>query len=200
MSQSFELNAEVRTDLGKGASRRLRHSDTIPAILYGLGREPVALTLVHNDVLKALSNEAFFSHVLTLNVGGKKESALLKAVQRHPYKPKIVHLDFLAVDATHVVHTNVPLHFLNEDKAPGLKKGGRIQHAVTNVEVTCLPSQLPEFLEVNVGNLDLGQSVHLSQIALPAGVTLVELSKGEGHDQAVVSLIGGKATGDEEAV
>ena len=117
----FTLDAEVRTDLGKGASRRLRHADKVPAILYGADKEPVALTLDHNKVIQAQEFEAFYSHVLTLNVGSEKVEALLKDVQRHPFKPKIMHLDFLRVDANKKVHTNVPLHFINEDNAPSIK-------------------------------------------------------------------------------
>ncbi|MCC2615311.1 50S ribosomal protein L25/general stress protein Ctc [Aestuariibacter halophilus] len=206
----FTLDAEVRTDLGKGASRRLRHADKVPAILYGAGKEPVALTLEHNKVIQAQEFEAFYSHVLTLNIGGKKVEALLKDMQRHPYKPKVTHMDFLRVDAKSAVHTNVPLHFINEDKAAAIKtEGGHAEHHINDVEVSCLPKDLPEFIEVDLADVAMGQTVHLSELVVPKGVTLLELAKGEEHDLAVVTIKKAKgataddadasAEGDEEA-
>jgi len=185
----FNLDAEVRTDLGKGASRRLRHADKVPAILYGGEEAPVSLTLEHNKVLQAQEFEAFYSHVLTLNIDGKPVEALLKDVQRHPYKPKILHLDFQRVIAGQEVHTHVPLHFINEDKSAAVKAGGVAEHHVNEIEITCLPKDLPEFIEVDVAAVEMGQTVHLSDITLPAGVTSVELAKGdENHDLAVVTI------------
>ena len=199
----FTLDAEVRADLGKGASRRLRHADKVPAILYGADKEPVALTLDHNKVIQAQEFEAFYSHVLTLNVGGESVEALLKDVQRHPFKPKILHLDFLRVDANKAVHTNVPLHFINEDAAPSIKmEGGHAEHHVNDVEITCLPADLPEFIEVDLMDVALGQTLHLSDLNMPKGVSLVELAKGEDHDQAVVTVKtakGGAAAEEESA-
>jgi large subunit ribosomal protein L25 len=200
----FELDAEVRTDLGKGASRRLRRADKVPAILYGADKEPVSLTLAHNKVIQAQEFEAFYSHVLTLNIGGEKVEALVKDMQRHPYKPKVMHLDFLRVDATHAVHMTVPLHFVNEDSADSIKlQGGHAEHHMADVEISCLPANLPEYIEVDIANVELGQTLHLSDLTLPEGVSLLELQKGEGHDLAVVTVKAAKggsdaAEGEEE--
>ncbi|MCC2604330.1 50S ribosomal protein L25/general stress protein Ctc [Planctobacterium marinum] len=196
----FNLDAEVRTDLGKGASRRLRHADKVPAILYGADKEPVSLTLAHNKVFQAQEFEAFYSHVLTLNIGGEKVEALVKDMQRHPYKPKIMHLDFLRVDASHALTTNVPLHFVNEEAAPAIKTdGGHAEHHIADIEISCLPANLPEFIEVDLMDVALGQTVHLSDLKLPEGVTSVELAKGEGHDVAVVTIKAAKGGAAEEA-
>lgn len=185
----FNLDAEVRADLGKGASRRLRHADKVPAILYGGEEAPVSLTLEHNKVIQAADFEAFYSHVLTLNIGGKKVEALLKDVQRHPFKPKITHLDFQRVIAGQEVHTSVPIHFVNEAKCQAVKDGGIAEHHVTEVEITCLPKDLPEFIEVDMNGIEMGQTLHLSDITLPAGVSSVELAKGdEAHNLAVVTV------------
>jgi large subunit ribosomal protein L25 len=195
----FELEAEIRSDLGKGASRRLRRAEKVPAIIYGEEKEPVSLTLAHNKVLQAQEFEAFYSHILTLNIGGEKVEALLKDIQRHPYKPKILHLDFLRVDATHALTTHVPVHFINEDKASSIKvEGGHAEHHVNDVEISCLPAQLPEFIEIDLTEVALGQTLHLSDIVLPEGVTLVELAKGASHDQAVVTVKAVKASGGSE--
>ncbi len=202
----FNLDAEIRTDIGKGASRRLRHADKVPAVLYGAGKDPVSLTLEHNKVIQAQEFEAFYSHVLTLNIGGEKVEAVVKDMQRHPFKPKVMHMDFMRVDANQALTTHVPLHFINEEAAPSIKvQGGHAEHHMADVEISCLPANLPEFLEVDLMDCDLGQTLHLSDITLPEGVTLVELQKGEGHDQAVVTVKaakGGSADaedGEEEA-
>jgi large subunit ribosomal protein L25 len=200
MSDIYTLDAEIRTDLGKGASRRLRHTDKVPAVLYGGDKEPVSLTLSHNKVIKASENEGFYSHILTLNVAGEKVQALVKDVQRHVYKPKITHLDFQRVDATHEIHTKVPVHFLNEESAAAVKAGGIVGHHITEIDVTCLPKDLPEFINVDIANLQMGGTIHLSEVTLPKGVTSVELAKGEGHDLAVVSITAPKGTvADEES-
>lgn len=191
----FNLDAEVRTDLGKGASRRLRHENKVPAILYGAGKEAVSLTLDHNKVIQAQDFEAFYSHVLTLNIGGKKVEALVKDMQRHPYKLKVTHIDFLRVDAKQAVTTHIPLHFINEDKADAIKThGGHAEHHMADVEISCLPKNLPEFIEVDLLNIELGQTLHLSDLTMPKGVSLVELAKGESHDQAVVTVKVAKGT------
>ena len=194
----FTLDAEIRNDIGKGASRRLRHNDKIPAVLYGAEKAAVSLTLDHNKVLQAQEFEAFYSHVLTLNIGDEKVEALVKDMQRHPFKPKILHVDFLRVDATHAVTTHVPLHFINEDQCKGVKlQGGHAEHHLADVEVSCLPAQLPEFIEVNMADVEKDQTVHLSDLVLPEGVTLVELAKGDDHDQAVVTIKGAKGGSDD---
>ena len=185
MTDIFTLDAEVRTDLGKGASRRLRHANKIPAVVYGAGKDAVALTLEHRIIWRAQEEEAFYSHVLTLNVDGKSEQVLLKDMQRHPFKPEVMHVDFLRVDANKAVHVNVPVHFVNEEAAA--KKGGSIAHHVAEIDVECLPANLPEFIEVDLADLEVGQTLHLSDVKLPEGVTSVELAKGADHDQAVVS-------------
>ncbi|MBD1581243.1 50S ribosomal protein L25/general stress protein Ctc [Pseudoalteromonas sp. S16_S37] len=196
-NELYTLNAEVRAELGTGASRRLRRADKVPAILYGADKEALALTLEHNKVIKAQEDEGFYSHILTLNIAGESVEAILKDIQRHPYKPKITHLDFQRVDANHKIHTKVPVHFLNEAKAT--KGGNTVAHHVTEIDVTCLPASLPEFIEVDVAALEVGATLHLSDIKLPAGVASVELAKGEGHDQAVVTLNAPKGAASEEA-
>jgi len=195
MTDLFTLEAEVRTDLGKGASRRLRHANKVPAILYGEGQEPVSLTLEHKNVYRAQQEEAFYSHVLTINIDGKPVECLLKDMQRHPFKQLVMHLDFLRIDATHAVHVNVPVHFINEDVAE--KKGGAMSHHVNEIAVSCLPADIPEFIEVDVAGLEVGQTLHLSDVALPKGVTSDELAKGESHDQAVASLNAPKGASDD---
>jgi large subunit ribosomal protein L25 len=195
----FKLDAEVRNDFGKGASRRLRREDKVPAILYGSNKEPVAITLAHNKLLQAQDFEAFYSHVLTLNIAGKKVEALVKDMQRHPFKPKILHVDFLRVDKNVELTTNVPLHFINEDKADSIKVlGGHAEHHMNDVEITCLPANLPEYIEVDVLNVELEQTVHLSDLTFPEGVVSVELSKGEDHDLAVVTVKTAKGPSAEE--
>ena len=185
----FNLDASVRTDLGKGASRRLRHAGKVPAILYGAGKDPIALTLEHNKVVQAQEFEAFYSHVLTLTIDGKNVEALVKDMQRHPFKPKVTHIDFQRVVAGQKLHTNVPLHFINESTCPGVKNdGGYADHLMQELEVTCLPKNLPEFIEVDMAEVEMGQTLHLSDIKLPKGVESVELSKGEEHDLALVTI------------
>lgn len=194
---NFKLDASVRTDLGKGASRRLRHANKVPAILYGEGQEPVSLTLAHNKVLRVQQEEAFYSHILTLNVDGKPVECLIKDMQRHPFKNIVMHLDFIRVDSTHAVHINAPVHFINEDAAE--KKGGKIAHHLNEIAISCLPADIPEFIEVDVAGLEVGQTLHLSDIALPKGVTSDELAKGESHDQAVATLNAPKGSSNDEA-
>ena len=194
----FTLDAEVRTDLGKGASRRLRHTNKVPAIVYGLGKEPVSITLQHNKLFRAQQEEAFYSHVLTLNIGKKKVDVVIKDMQRHVFKDQIMHLDFLRVDAKTELHTLVPLHFINEEEVT--KTGNMVVHNLNEIEVACLPKDLPEFIEVDVANLEVGHPLHLSDVIFPKGVTSIELAKGESHDQAVVSANTPKAAkSDDEA-
>ncbi|MDT7525143.1 MULTISPECIES: 50S ribosomal protein L25/general stress protein Ctc [Idiomarinaceae] len=185
----FTIQAELRTDTGKGASRRLRRAEKVPAILYGADKEAISITLDHNKVNNMADHEAFYSHILTLVIDGKKHEAILKDVQRHPFKPKLTHLDFQRVVKGQKLHTHVPVHFINEATAVGVKQeGGVVVHHVADLEITCLPKDLPEFVEVDIANLKLGETLHLSDLNLPNGVELVELAKGEDHDQAVVSI------------
>ena len=205
----FNLDATVRTDLGKGASRRLRHADKVPAILYGGEEAPVALTLDHNKVIQAQEFEAFYSHILTLSIDGAEVQALVKDMQRHPFKPKVTHIDFQRIIAGEKLHTNVPLHFLNEEKSSASKSGGIAEHHMNEIEITCLPKDLPEFIEVDVADLEMDVTLHLSDLTLPKGVSSVELAKeDETHDLAVVTFKKAKkaaaadaetADGEEEA-
>ena len=186
---NFKLDASVRTDLGKGASRRLRREDKLPGIIYGGEEAPVSITLDHNKVNNSADFEAFYSHVLEINLDGKVVEVLVKDMQCHPFKPKITHIDFQRVIAGQDVHTNVPLHFVNEEKSAAVKAGGIAEHHVTEIEVTCLPKILPEFIEVDMAGVAMGQTLHLSDLTLPAGVSSVELAKNdEAHDLAVVTV------------
>ena len=177
-AEEFELNCTVRTDLGKGASRRLRRlNDDIPAVLYGGGEDPVSLTIAHKDIAKATENEAFFSHIITLNVGKKKQKAVIKALQRHPAKAILMHADFQRVSDKVQITVNVPIHFLNEDKCAGVKTGGgSIIKTLNEIEINCFPKDLPEFIEVDMILLGIGEAVHLADITLPAGVASVALA------------------------
>ena len=202
----FNLDASARTDLGKGASRRLRREDKVPGIIYGGEEAPASIMLAHNKLIQASEFEAFYSHVLTLNVDGKATEVLVKDMQRHPYKPKIMHIDFQRVIAGQDVHTNVPLHFVNEEKSAAVKAGGIAEHHVTEIEVTCPAKDLPEFIEVDMAAVEMGQTLHLSDLTLPAGVTSVELGKDdEAHNLAVVTVkpapkaAGSEEEGEEEA-
>ena len=167
MSTDYVINAEVRTETGKGAIRRMRHAEMVPAILYGAGAAPVQLTITHKDIAKQLENEAFYSHILTVNVEGKEEQAVLKDLQRHPSKARILHLDLLRISASEKITMQVPLHFIGEDVAPGVKDaGGLISHQMSIVEIRCLAKDLPEFLEVDMSAVNLGETLHLSDIKL----------------------------------
>ena len=177
-AEEFELNCTVRTDLGKGASRRLRRlNGDIPAVLYGGGEDPVSLTIAHKDIAKATENEAFFSHIITLNVGKKKQKAVIKALQRHPAKAILMHADFQRVSDKVQITVNVPIHFLNEDKCAGVKTGGgSIIKTLNEIEIHCFPKDLPEFIEVDMLLLGSGEAVHLADITLPTGVASVALA------------------------
>jgi large subunit ribosomal protein L25 len=189
MSESFEVNVELREDLGKGASRRLRRlEDRIPGIVYGAGKEPQPISLSHKEILKHLEDEAFYSHILTLKAGKKTEKVILKDLQRHPFKPKVTHADFMRISASQKLQTSVPLHFINEEDCPGVKAGGVVNHSYTTVEVSCLPKNLPEYIEVDMANAEMDAIIHLSDIVLPKGVEIVELTHGEDHDQAVATI------------
>ena len=192
MAGSFVFEAEARPELGRGQSRRLRQAGKIPAILYGGGAEPVGLTFDHNQVLKALENEATYSHILTLRYAGKEETAILKELQRHPSRPVILHMDFQRIDESHKIRVRVPLHFVNEATSVGVKKGGVVTHNLVDVEVVCLPAHLPEFIEVDLAKLEVGQSVHLSELKVPSGVEIAHLLQGLDHDQVVAVIQTGR--------
>ena len=198
MSIDFSLDAEPRSDLGKGASRRLRRTGKVPAVIYGGTKEPQSVSLAHNVMLQHVEHEAFFSHILDITVDGAKEKAVLKDMQWHPFKPVILHMDFQRVDENSIIKVQVPVHFVGEDVAPGVKAGGQVVHAFTSLEVACKAKDLPEFIEVDVAEVELGGAIHLSEIKMPKGVTLVELSHGEGHDQSIVSIKSKGGSADEE--
>ena len=201
MSDQFEVQAEVREDMGKGASRRLRrHADKVPAIIYGGGKDPQPLTIIRKDFEKSLENEAFYSHILQVNVAGDVQKAILKDLQRHPAKDYVMHADFLRVSDKVAIKVHVPIHFLNEETCVGVKlQGGIVQHQATDIEVSCLPKDIPEYIEVDMAEIETGQIVHLSDVTLPEGVTSVALSLGEDHDLAIASVIAprGSAADDE---
>ncbi len=189
MGTTFELSAESRNDMGKGASRRLRRTGRVPAIIYGGENAPQALSLNHNELLRRLEDEAFYSHILTVSIDGKPVQAVLRDLQRHPARPVILHADLQRVDANAKMHLRVPLHFIGADVSPGVKTaGGLFIHELSEVDVECLPSNLPEFIEVDVSDMNVGAHLHLSDLKLPAGVELTELHRGEGHDLAVAHI------------
>ncbi|MFO7706270.1 MAG: 50S ribosomal protein L25/general stress protein Ctc [Halopseudomonas sp.] len=196
----FTLKAIARDDLGKGASRRLRrNADMVPAIVYGGTKAPQSISLEARELKKALENEAFFSHIIKLDVDGKNQNVLIKALQRHPAKGHVMHADLLRVVAGHEVTVHVPLHFINEDICVGVKQGGGIiSHTLTDVEVTCLPKDLPEFIEVDLAELELGSIVHLSDLKLPKGVSILALAQGADHDLPVANVHAPRVMSDVE--
>jgi large subunit ribosomal protein L25 len=199
----FKIDAELRDDLGKGASRRLRHENKVPAIIYGAGRDPRAVTVEHHKVLRYIEDEAFFTSILELKAaGGKRQKVILRDMQRHPARPIIMHMDFQRIDDNELLHMNIPLHFLNEEECPAAKTAGIIvSHQMTDVEVSCLPGDLPEYIEIDIANLEDGDIVRLSDIKLSKGVTLTAFSHGDEaeHDAVVVSTTHVQATATEDS-
>ncbi len=199
MSGEFVLNAAARGDAGKGASRRLRRTDQVPAIVYGGTAAPRNVAVSHRELVKALENEAFFSHLITLKIEDGNEEVILKDLQRHPSRPLILHADFQRVSRDRKLHVHIPLHFVNQDRCHGVKnQGGVIQHNANEVHVSCLPQDLPEFIEVDMLSYHVGQSVHLSDLVLPPGVESVELSHGPEHDIPVATVLAPKGGAVEE--
>ena len=199
MTVEFTLNAEVRSDLGKGASRRLRRNvSMVPAVIYGGDKAPQSISLLAKDLAKLLENEAAFSHVLSLDVAGTQESVVIKALQRHPAKGFVLHADFQRVVAGQKLSAHVPLHFINEATSVGVKQqGGEISHTINEVEVSCLPKDLPEFIEVDMAAVEVGQTVHMSDLKLPKGVELVALA--HGNDLAVSNIHASRVKDEEGA-
>jgi large subunit ribosomal protein L25 len=195
---NFDINAQSRSDVGKGASRRLRLEGKVPAVLYGAGKDAVSLTLDHDEIFHHLEHEAFYSHILSVKVDGKAQKAVLKDVQRHPSKPKVQHVDFQRVSETDKIHMHVPLHFVGEEVAPGVKAGGLISHLMTGIDINCLAKDLPEYVEVDVSALETGDSIHLSHIKLPNGVEIPALAQGPDHDLPVISIHAPKGGAAEE--
>ena len=202
MSEEFVLDAESRDVMGKGSSRRLRRlEDKVPAIVYG-GKDkktPENITLAHKDIQKATQNEAFFSHIITLNIGENSQQVILKDLQRHPAKPVILHADFLRVNSNVAINVQVPIHLANEEACIGVKlQGGLIARSMTEVEISCLPAKLPEYLEVDMAEVELGTTLHLSDIILPEGVDIVALTHGDDHDLPIASINEPKAAPEED--
>ncbi|PCJ36908.1 MAG: 50S ribosomal protein L25/general stress protein Ctc [Cellvibrionales bacterium] len=196
----FVLNANVRNDIGKGASRRLRRLDNqVPAIIYGLGETPESISLAANQLSHALDNEAFYSHIIELSIDSKSQNVILKDIQRHPAKAEILHVDFLRVDMNQKLTIRAPLHFLNEEECVGVKmEGGQISHSMNDIEIECLPGDLPEYIEVDMAEITLGQTLHISDVILPKGVVSVALTHGEDHDLPVAAVVKSKAIEEDE--
>jgi large subunit ribosomal protein L25 len=198
MSDTFSIDAQPRSDEGKGASRRLRRQGLVPGIIYGGAKKPEMISLVHNELVQHLEHEAFYSHILTVNVGEKAQQVILKDLQRHPAKPFVMHVDFQRVSAKKKLKTHVPIHFVGEDVAPGIKMGGAASHHVTDVEITCLPKDLPEYIEVDLSQMEVGGAVHLSELQLPAGVEIPALAQGSEQDLVVVNIHSGHGSMEVE--
>ncbi|WP_394004174.1 50S ribosomal protein L25/general stress protein Ctc [Luteimonas sp. WGS1318] len=205
MATQHEIKVQRREDEGKGASRRLRLAGNVPAVVYGGDLKPVSIELSHNDVWLASQHEWFYASILDLSLNGDVQKVLLRDMQRHPYKQQILHLDFQRVNENEAIRTAVPLHFVNEDTSPAGKAADVvITHELNEVTVTCLPGDLPEFIEVDLGAMVVGDIVHLSQVKLPKGVEIPELALGADHDVAVVVAKHGRveaepAEGEDEA-
>lgn len=196
---AFEINATKREQQGSSASRRLRRAGRVPGIIYGGTAAPQMIEFDHNELFQALRKEAFHSSVINMSIAGAKEMCLLRDVQMHAYKRQIKHVDFQRIDATHQIHQKVPFHFINAEIAPGVKiSGGMVQHVMTELDVKCLPKDLPEFIEIDLKALNAGQSVHLSEVKLPSGVELAHHGEGDPVVAAVV-VRGGGAAAEEEA-
>lgn len=200
MSQDFDLVAEFREDQGKGASRRLRRQGKVPAIIYGAGRPARKVSLDHNRVLQQLENESFYSSILNIKVGDKSQAAIVKDIQRHPAKRVILHMDLQRIVADEKIKMNVPIHYLNAEDAEGVRAGGSVSQLITDVEVTCLPKDLPEYFEVDIAHLELNDMLHISDIKLPEGVEIPELAHGPEHDHPIVSIQMIKVVVEEEEV
>lgn len=197
----FELIAEPRTDVGRGASRRLRQAGNLPGIIYGADKEATAITLNHDDVAHHLEQEAFYSHILTVSLGKDKQKVVLKDLQRHPYKPRLLHIDLQRVSDTEKLTMRVPLHFINEAKCIGVKQGGGVvSHIMTELEISCLPKDLPEFIEVDLAEVDVGETIHLSDLKLPEGVESYVIAHAGDASAPVVSVHIPKVITEEEEV
>ncbi len=189
MTNNLQLAAEIRNNRGKNTNRRFRLEDKVPAVIYGADQKPQALILKHNEVIKALENEEFLTQIITLNINGKSERVVLKDLQRHPYRAtQIMHIDFMRIKASEKITMLIPLHFIEEEVAPGVKQGGIVTHSISEVEVKCLPSDLPKYIDIDMSNMELNDIVHLSDLKLPKGVELTELIHGEEHDLPVATL------------
>jgi large subunit ribosomal protein L25 len=192
MTSSFVFNGVSRSRTGTGAARALRRDGKIPGVLYGGHEEPVYFSLVRNEVAKILENEGVYSHVLTLNIDGQPQSTVLKDLQRHPSKSSIMHMDFQRISRAEKIRVHVPIHFIGESVSVGVKRGGVVTHNFVDLEVDCLPDDIPEFIEVDLSKVDLGQAVHLSELKVPPGVELYALVHGGEQDLVVASVQSGR--------
>lgn len=200
-AKDFELNAQIRTDVGKGASRRLRRLALVPAIVYGGKEDPQNIAIENKVLIKQLESESFYSQIISLNIEGKKQPVILKDLQRHPAKVALLHADFLRISKDQKLTTKIPLHFINEASSKGVKlQGGVAFHNITELEISCLPADLPEYIEVDLAELELDQILHISDLELPPGVESVNLAQGEDYDLPVVAINKPKASQDEEDV
>ena len=195
--EEFEISAEARSGLGKGETRRLRRQGLVPAVIYGGGKPPMTVSLRANILRRQLENEAFYSHILKVKTPEGDLQAVLKDLQRHPATWEVMHVDLLRTSATQVLSMTVPLHFANEDTAPGVKLGGVVSHIVNEVDISCQAKDLPEFIEVDMGAMEMDATLHLSDITMPAGVELTALA--HGNDAAIVSIHAARAADTGEA-
>jgi len=198
MQENFEINAVSRDVQGKGASRRLRREGLVPGIIYGGDAEPQMFATKHNELLQHLDHESFYSHILTVKIDGTAQKVVLKDMQRHPAKPFVMHVDLLRVSDKDRIKMNVPLHFLNEETCPGVKAGGKVSHLMTDVEVICAAQDLPEYIEVDLAGMDVGDTIHLSELKMPEGVEVLALAHDGEHDTGVVAIHAAKGGAESE--
>lgn len=191
MAEKIQLKAEVRTGRGKGVARRLRRLEAkVPAIVYGGGKDPVAIAITQHQVARAAAQESFYSQILTLEIGNDSEQAIVRDMQRHPATDVVTHVDFQRVRQDQVLHVNIPLHFINEERCVGVRLGGgTLTHNLNDVEIACLPKDLPQYIEVDVVDMQVGQSIHLSDLKLPEGVSIPSLVHGSDYDLQVVACV-----------
>jgi large subunit ribosomal protein L25 len=195
----IEINAKERKSKGTGASRRLRHEGTTPGILYGGVKDSISLEIDTKELFMQFRHEAFHASILTLNLEGKKESVILRDFQMHPVRNNIQHIDFQRINENEKINVKVPFHFVNEDTAPGVKiEGGLVSHIMTEIDISCLPKDLPQYIEVDLGELAMGESIHLSEITVPEGVELTSLT--DENDPAITSISKPKVVVEEEIV
>lgn len=199
MTVEMRLDAQPRTETGRGAMRRLRRARQVPGIVYGAGREPQPVTLESDQLYRLLEEDSFFSTILTVELGSETEQAIVKDLQRHPFKPLVQHIDLQRVRSDQVIAVHVPVRIHGEEQAPGVKKGGVLHHDMLDLEVECLPQNLPPYIDIDVSHLDVGWAVHISDLQLPEGVQAATLLRG-GQDEPVVSVQGTRKTrGGSEA-
>ncbi len=198
MSDDIQMNAEPRSDSGKGASRRLRKEGLVPAIVYGGDKDPAMISLKHNEFIHQLENEATYTQIINLSVEGKAEKVVLRDLQRHPFKNKLLHADFYRVNMNNPINVNIPIHVINDDICVGVKMdGGMLTTLLNEIEVVCLPKDIPEYIAVDAENIHLGETLHLSEIQLPEGVESAALQYGEDHDTGVLSVVKTRAVSEE---